>query len=385
MNSQFKVKFLRLIDLFIGKIIIFLLLPFKNLKGHLHEKPKKILAIRLWGLGSAVLNVPALYAIKQCYPDSTLTVLEGSRIHGVFGCYGFIDEIYTMNVTAPGMAKFILKHFKRFDLVIDFEEYFLSTAIIAFLTGGGTAGFDKRIPAKFFDSKVRFNDRQYVVETYLDILRHTGCKQKPGKLIYPEFSSKAIEEMNSKLTSLGFAPDSRPLVGFCIGAAESTRERMWPSENFILLADFLIEKYDAKVVLIGSQGEHKLNEETALKVKTQKNILNLAGKLSMKELIFAMKKFSLFVSNDTGPMHMAGAANMPIVALFGPNLPLRYAPRGENIVVCYKGISCSPCIHAHKGIIPDCNKENRGECMKMISVDSVKCAVEKLLSKQGSA
>jgi len=384
MNRNFKIKFLRSVDFLVGKIIIFLLTPFKIFKGRLQEEPKKILAIRLWGLGSAVLNVPAINAVKKCYPDSALFILEGSGIKGVFKQYRFIDEIYTTKVTAPGMAKFIFRHFMDFDLAIDFEEYFLSTVIIAFLTGKRSAGFDKLKTLKLFDIKVEFNDRQYVAETYIDILRNLGCKPGKGRLIYPEFSKGESERINSRMKGLGLDSDKNMPVGFCTGAAESARERMWPLENFALLADYLIEKYNVKIVLIGSKGEYKLNEELLLKSRFPENVLNLAGKLSVEELFFSMRRFSLFVSNDTGPMHMAGAAGIPVVALFGPNLPLRYAPRGENTVVCYRGISCSPCIHAHKGIIPDCKKENRGECMKMISVDSVKCAVDKLLPKQDS-
>lgn len=383
MKNRFKVKFLRLLDSYIGRVIVLLLLPFKTFTGHATGEPKKILAIRLWGLGSAVLNVPAIKAIKECYPDSTLTVLEGSRINGVFKSYRLTDEIHTINITVRDMVKFIFRNFKKFDLVIDFEEYFSSSTIIAFLTGKKAVGFRKGLPAVLFNLKVNFNDRQYIVETYLDLVRALRCESGKGLLIYPEFSAEKVAEIASKLKILGINDGSGILVGFCAGAAESTRERMWPVENFSSLADYIIEKHNATVVLVGSEGETGLNEELISKIKNGRKVLNLSGKLNIEDLFFIMKKFSLFVTNDTGPMHVAGAADIPIVALFGPNLPLRYAPRGKNVIVCYEDAPCSPCIHAHRGIFPDCRRENKGECMKMISVDQVKHAVDKLLSNIG--
>lgn len=99
MKGRLKIKFLRLVDFFIGRFIVLLLLPFKIFTSNTEGKFKKILAIRIWGLGSAILNVPAIKAIKKCYPDSNLTILEGSRIKGVFKCYRITDEIYTIDVT----------------------------------------------------------------------------------------------------------------------------------------------------------------------------------------------------------------------------------------------------------------------------------------------
>lgn len=279
------------------------------------------------------------------------------------------------------MFRLIFRNFRKFDLVIDFEEYFSSTAIIAFLTGKKTVGFRKGFPAKLFDLKVNFNDQQYVVETYLDILRTLQCNVGEGILIYPEFSPEELTEIGSRLKTLGLNEGFGRLVGFCAGAAESTRERMWPVENFSCIADYIIERHNATIVLVGSKGELGLNEELISKIRNRQKVLNLSGKLVVEDLFFIMKKFSLFVTNDTGSMHVAGAAGMPIVALFGPNLPLRYAPRGmNNIIVCYRNASCSPCIQVHLGIIHDCKKENKGECMKMISVDSVKFAVDRLIS-----
>lgn len=383
MKNRLKIKFLRFVDFYIGRVVVLLLLPFKIFTGYATEKPKKILVIRLWGLGSTVLNVPAIKAIKGCYPDSTLMILESSRIKGVFRLYRFADEIYTTEVKVLEMVRFIFRNFRKFDLAIDFEEYFSSTAIIAFLTGKKTVGFRKGLPAKLFDLKVNFNDKQYVVETYLDLVRALQCNFGNGLLIYPEFSPEKLAEIGSRLKILGINEGSGSLIGFCTGAAESARERMWPIENFSYLADYIIEKYNAIIVLVGSKGELELNEELISKIRNRRKVLNLLGKLNIEDLFFIMRKFSLFVTNDTGPMHVAGAAGIPIVALFGPNLPLRYAPRDKNVIVCYEDATCSPCIHAHRGIFPDCKRENKGECMKMISVDQVKHAVDKLLSNTG--
>jgi heptosyltransferase-2 len=91
--------------------------------------------------------------------------------------------------------------------------------------------------------------------------------------------------------------------------------------------------------------------------------MNLAGKTNLKEAIAAISRCSLFISNDSGLMHIAGALNIPTVAIFGSTNPVTTSPVGDRSVIIYKGASCSPCLK------DTCPTDFR--CMEMISVEEV--------------
>ncbi len=85
-----------------------------------------------------------------------------------------------------------------------------------------------------------------------------------------------------------------------------------------------------------------------------------------------LRRCDLLVSNDTGVMHLGAAMGTPTVGLFGPNSPTRYAPTGPRVAsVCTTRIPCSPCIHIHRGVVPECFNEERGRCMLDVDVESV--------------
>ena len=107
-------------------------------------------------------------------------------------------------------------------------------------------------------------------------------------------------------------------------------------------------------------------------------MINLAGKTSLKEAIYLIAKCDLFISNDSGLMHIAGALNIPTLAIFGSTNPITTGPLGDHSVIIRKDVSCSPCLKE------TCPEDFR--CMKMISVDEVFKEAQKLLQgKKGSA
>jgi lipopolysaccharide heptosyltransferase II len=94
-----------------------------------------------------------------------------------------------------------------------------------------------------------------------------------------------------------------------------------------------------------------------------------------------LRRCQLVVSNDTGVMHLAAAMGTPTVGLFGPNTPQRYAPVGPRALAVYTTrVPCSPCIHVHHGIIPDCTHPETGRCMLDVDVDAVVAAAAHLLA-----
>ena len=107
----------------------------------------------------------------------------------------------------------------------------------------------------------------------------------------------------------------------------------------------------------------------------KKKIVNLAGKITLKQLFYLTEKCNLIISNDAGGMHIAAAQGTKTIGLFGPNLPVRFRPLNKKSLSVYKGKICkySPCINVHKGEVPDCCYKGKDyqKCMKEIKVEDV--------------
>ena len=136
------------------------------------------------------------------------------------------------------------------------------------------------------------------------------------------------------------------------------------------LAGRLAEKYGCRILVGGDAKERGLAE--TIQANTRAAVVPLAGRLTLLQYGAVLKRCSLFIGNDNGPMHMAAALGVPVVALFGPSDPAEWGPRGGRVEVFYKGLDCRACFH------PTCT---RGEesCMKQISVDEVFGRIQQVL------
>jgi lipopolysaccharide heptosyltransferase II len=148
--------------------------------------------------------------------------------------------------------------------------------------------------------------------------------------------------------------------------------KAWPAERFAELAGRLAEKHGCAILIGGDAKERDLAE--AIRAGARTSVVPLAGRLTLLQYAAVLKRCALFVGNDNGPMHMAAALGVPVVALFGPSNPAEWGPRGARVEVLYKGLDCRRCFH------PTCT---RGEesCMRQITVDEVSAAAGRLLAR----
>ena len=149
--------------------------------------------------------------------------------------------------------------------------------------------------------------------------------------------------------------------------------KRWPKEKFALLADRLIQEYSASIILLGGQEEKELAEE--IKFLMKNNPFVFTGKTTLAQTASLIKKCSLFVSNDSGLLHVATAVNTPTVGIFGPTDPARTGPYSNSSVV-RKDLSCSPC---YTGKPVRCNSL---DCIHQISIDDVFTKITDWLEKK---
>ncbi|MBN1645276.1 glycosyltransferase family 9 protein [Candidatus Woesearchaeota archaeon] len=364
-----------LIDKCIGSFLCFVLginnriLPSKNKKI---KKLNNIAVIKLWALGESVLTLPMIKSIKHKYPDSNITILARDKNAHVFQNLPFINRIILIE---PRNALKFLKMFSKFDLSIDCEPYLKLSGLLSWFCAKKRIGFSHTVRYWLYTHPVDFNDKQHEVLTYMDMAKQLGIYHAPKSLVKLSYSSNDKTKVNSILEKAKIKKKDK-IIGLCAGTAESAKHRSWSAENFAKLADKLAKKKNAKIIFVGSPNEHKRIEK--IRSIMNSSSINLAGKTSKTALFYLVKKCKLFISNDTGPMHVAAAQGTKTIGLFGPNLSVRFAPFGKKNVSLEKPLRCRPCINVHKGQLPSKCKNNKN-CINLISVGEVYKEAEKLI------
>ncbi|MFH1642683.1 MAG: glycosyltransferase family 9 protein [Nanoarchaeota archaeon] len=368
------IKLIKFIDKYIGFVLCFLLGIVNILFIKKKYSANKILILQFWGVGETILTLPAINALKKRYPKSNISLLCTKRNQDVYFENEAVEKLIVNELNPAAIMMFILKNFKKYDLVIDFEEYLNISALIAFFTGRYSTGFSGQIRSNLYNKKVRYNDNQHVVLTHLDLIRLVDVKDVPNSLIRLNYSKK--DKMNcDKLLIEHNITQKHYLIGFGAGLAESAKSRRWPKDKYAKLAAALY-KNNSKFLFFGMEEEKALIEEIIMLINNKTvidNCINLAGKSTLREAFYLIEKCRLFISNDTGTLHIAAAQGVKTVGLYGPNLPLRWGPVGEGNISIYKGKICkySPCINVHKGQVPECRFGQDNKCMKAIKVDEV--------------
>lgn len=161
----------------------------------------------------------------------------------------------------------------------------------------------------------------------------------------------------------------RILVGMAPGATYGPAKRWYP-DRFAGVSDRLHEEFNGETLLFGSKADHAVAEE--VKKHAVYPVVNVAGQTSLKEAIALIAQCRLFISNDSGLMHVAGALGVPLVAVFGSTNPVTTSPVGEKSIIVTKGVSCSPCLKEK------CDTDFR--CMDLITADEVYEAAKGLLA-----
>jgi len=374
---------IKFIDKYIGNLICNFLGLFKNKFSGI-KKIDRILVTQLWGIGETILMLPSIEALGKKFPKAEIAVLATSRNKGVFLDNKNIDKITVISLSPFSVLNFIIKNLRKYDLVIDMEEYLNISAIISFFSGRRVAGYSHNSRAKLYDIKIKYNDGQHAVQTFLDLVRTLDIVYDIDKLPKLNFSKHDKNFINRFLINNGIKKNSF-VICVAPGAAESAKARIWPHERYAELCDELVNKHDAKIVFVGVLDETELIGSIQNNMESKDNTINAAGKMTLNQLFYLISKCKLFIGNDAGPMHIAAAQGVKTLGLFGPNLPIRFGPYGKGNIGLYKGYNCefSPCINVHRGQVPDClypkNSNDYQKCMKNISVDDALKEVEKLI------
>ena len=326
----------------------------------------KILILKPSSLGDVIHALPVLRLLKGHWPaseifwwiDSNLApLIEGDR--DLTGIVPFERRRWASPVHWPEMLRSIRwMRAQNFDLVIDLQCLARSGAFAWLANGKQLIGLDEvREGARgFYDIAVRRPTyHTHAVDWYLETLRALGVPVHWNFEWLPVRAKVAAELTRKWPLSNG------PWIALQPGARWLNKR--WPVESFAEFTRRMAARVpDARFMVLGGGSDQELGAQIA--AAAPERVFDLTGKLSLPEMIEAIRLSELMVSNDTGPMHVAAAMGRPLVALFGPTEPRRTGP--------YR-LYCVPCMK------PDCTNPNKLECLRTIHPADVVAKAERML------
>jgi heptosyltransferase-2 len=317
-------------------------------------------------LGDAVMATPCLRDIKRAFPRATLTAMCQGGIGDLLAGSPFIDDFLRFKKISgwihTGTHPDILMPLKKgdYDLGVLFTNSFSSA--YWFWRGGvkKRLGFNTHYRRLFLNMPVSLPkdiEERHLVDVYKDLLVPLGIPRSDS---VPELflSKEEIAEAKAQLDSYKTFPNQK-VIGINPGAAFGSA-KCWPKEKFDRLIEKIIVETSHLIVCFGDQTGAPL-----VQMITQgkgDRVVNLAGKTNLRQLMALIKECNALLTNDSGPMHIAAALQVPLVAVFGSTNPTKTGPYGGGEVI-YKKTSCSPC---YRRVCPIDFR-----CMERIEVDEV--------------
>jgi ADP-heptose:LPS heptosyltransferase len=337
-------------------------------------KNAKILLIKLRSIGDVVYNTAVYSPIKRCFPDTHLTVVVDRASYDLVCDHPDVDEVLCFE------KEFLWKQVKfyarlicsRYDVAIDMHEG-PRGAVMCFLTRAPIRIGNKFAKRSFlYNTKLNFSDLnpKFPIDYQAALIKKMGVHfDHVEPAIY--ISESARHRARDLLTENGIQSGYQYCV---IHPGTKKVYDQWQYEKFSRLAEIIPKKYKIKVVLTCGPDE----------VPQIKNIIRLSkGSLvpyiqtGLQELTAVTQGATFVLCHNGGYMHLASALGTPVIALFGVVHPEIWKPLGEKDQVIYKNIECSPCYKHTRKL--ECY-EGDAECKRVIEIEDVLEAIEKILS-----
>ncbi len=355
----------------------------------LTKNPENILIIRLSAIGDVINVLPALRQLRSHFSNSKITWLVEDRASEILRDHPDIDEVIvyprkkwqsgilkvnkSLNIISESLSFYKKLRKNHYDLVVDFQGN-LKSAVMNLITGSGNRlGFGKGYCKEFNYLSTQYHaypagKKIHRIEKNLSLLKELDIETS---FLRPELPvTKDDEGYITNFISKNADP-SLPIIILHPGTSKFGSFKQWSSQSYTLLADKILDKYKANVILTWGPGEIDIVNEIIKNM--EHNALPACETKSIKQLTALMKRATLFIGGDTGPLHIASIMGIPVVGIYGPKDPAIYGPYDGMAVVIKKDVPCSPC-----------KKRTCGDpiCMSSILPEDVFCGVESFLQRQ---
>ena len=357
----------------------------------------QILVIRLDQIGDFVMTTPLLRELRKNAPQARITLIVKPELHSLASACPYVDEVLTFNshtstrfldIRRPSRAlKFCVTHLwqRRFNLAIiprwDGDWYYQT--FLAYFSGSRwRIGYSedvtpiKQIHNRGYDRLLTHalhrNILTHEVERNLAILQELGgtVRQTEAEI----WSTAADDLWAQNWLEARNKPAGRPWIAVGPFAGNSVLKR-WPLQRFAQLGRWLISVSGGHILILGGAGDQAEAHQLCVDIGARTS--NAVGQCSLPQTIALLKHCSLYIGVDSGPMHLASAVGIPVIALFGPSCPHRFQPWTPKKQVLWTQLPCSPCkIQDHADCCTVCIFA-QPHCIQSITVEEVQEAVKK--------
>lgn len=337
----------------------------------------KILVMRYRFIGDTILTVPFLRNLRRAYPRGTIDMMVAPYSSDVLRGTPYVDEflVYdppTIHTDSRGRhaslrskVRFLADLRGRgYDKAYVLKRSF-SSAAIAFLAGARERiGFDTEGRGFLLTRRVPYRHDRHEVENFLEVLRADAVEIRDSHL--EAWLSQEEERFAEDFLAGGAAAPGRGIVALHPFSADPARA--WHEDNFVALANALQEREEVGILLLGGTRDRELADAMIRRITPAP--LVAVGTTTLRQSMALLSRSRLLVCNDSGIMHLCAAVGVPLVALFGPQSPVKFGPWGRNADVITKRFACSPC---RQKFFEECRPSPRGKpyCMEEITVDEV--------------
>ncbi|MFH0889360.1 MAG: glycosyltransferase family 9 protein [Planctomycetota bacterium] len=357
---------------------------------------KNILVVRLGGIGDVVIITPSLKALRKIYPQSRISLMTNHYSAEIVQGSPWVDEVITFTdlFSSQKLSDFIkpkiLKQFyelinlmlkRRFDIYICFHSLIQWSALIKplFLAILSRAtlrvGFDTFNRGFFFNIKTKDGHDKHLMYRCLDAVRQLSVRTGNTTILVDE-KYNILPEIWLHNEDLQYAEDFftkniKPndfIIGIHPGGnPRYSSSKCWHLERYVQLINSIQDKYGARILLTGGKTDQPILDRI---IPLLKETPLLLPDVSIKQLSAIIKRCNIFISNDTGPMHLAVAMKVQTIGIFGGGEYQMYGtyPPKSGFIGIKKDISCYPCYHK----IKSCNHK----CLDEITIEEVLQAVE---------
>jgi lipopolysaccharide heptosyltransferase II len=356
--------------------------PFRSRRRR--PAPRRILLLRLERIGDLLMALPAMADVRAHAPDAEIDLIVGGWNARLASAMPAVTRVETLDARwlardegGLGLRSLLASarrwRGRRYDLAINFEPDVRSNLLLVASGAAWTAGYRSGGGGALLDCALDYDTRAHTTDNARRLVAATFGSApavpsgRPG-LVLPE-SARAQAE--------GRLVGARgPLVGIHVSGGRAIKQ--WEPDRFAEVARRLIHTVGATIVLTGSPADRSLVESVRRSLP-EASVIDVSGDLDLLAVGAILERLDLLVTGDTGPMHLAAAVATPIVAVFGPSDPVRYAPCGPHDRVVRVDLPCSPCNRIRRpparcvGHTPD--------CLDLVSADRVFTAAMSVLDR----
>lgn len=316
-----------------------------NLTQDFISKIKNILVVgKNNQVGDMICSLPLYAGLKKRFPEAKITLVAAKTNYLIplKDINPFLDKVIVYDKsslkTIFNFYKELRKTNYQIGIVTSTFAYSTTSHIINFLSGSkvrvGVNSIDGEInkAAKFLNVKKDFcwdKEKKHQSERNLDVIRQIGCDLTPEEI---KKAHLLINEEDHIFTETflakKFFDKTKMIIAFHPGAGK--KENIWPEEKFVELIKTLQKRYNNYILITAGWTDKKILELISSKLNELNIHFDIAENLEIKKLAAVLSKVQLYVTNDTGPMHIAGSAGTKMISLFGPTKSYEWAPSMEN-------------------------------------------------------